>query len=220
MPYDDDELRTRRGAFLQVRRLADGYEETSVKGEIRQFTYETVSQSATIEHLAVHNEVDLNTDSLRPFITGMTHEHIRALGTEGEYPVFDVRIISDVNEPKAKFIGTYESDGHALRMVLDLYLPEPAVVDLVAEIQKAKSARDLHIAFKPNGFVCSYQGHERSVLLMPPWSEQNPVKENITVGDRAYERIVVEWRFVMEGVSIHPHNWRPILTLHDATSWT
>jgi hypothetical protein len=214
MPHDD-ELGTRPGVFLQVQRLADGYEETSVNGETQHFTRKVVSQSVTVERLTVHKEVDLNTGKLRPLITGITHEYIRALGTEGEYPVFDVRVVSDVNQARAMFVGTYGSGGHALGMAFNLYLPEPAVVDLVDAIEKAKSVRSLRITFKPNGFVCSYQGREGVVLLLPVWSEQNPVKEAITVGNRVHENIRVEWQFTIEGVSMHPQHWYPMLGQHD-----
>jgi hypothetical protein len=199
---EDDESRTRRGVFLKVEPVADGYDEISVKGDRRRFIRQSTPQSLTIQNISVYNEVNLSTGPLRPTIRGITVEKIRAIGTEGEYRTFNVGIVgSDEPVASAKFIATYGLDGHQIETTLEIFLPASAVLTVATELGPFKSLpRYVVIGFEAGGFFAREQN---DVLLLPPLSEQRPVKSRYP-GNQQFECVLVEWRLAVEGVSIHP----------------
>jgi hypothetical protein len=75
------------------------------------------------------------------------------------------------------------------------------VLALATELGTSKSPpRRLVVDFKAGGFFA----RQGDVLILPLWSEQQPVKSRSTVGNQPSEYLLVEWRFAVEGVSIHP----------------
>src|SRR5262245_54477312 len=205
MPDNTDELKTRPGKFLEVERTADGYIETTVTGEQRHYTLKVFSQSIRLEELTIHSELDLTTGQLRPSIRGKTADNFRALGTEGEYPIFDVEVTSGGPSPNAKIIGKYTLDGHCLRMALGIFLPEPAVLTLASELRAAKSSRQrVVIEFETGGFFRRDGGANVGVVILPYWGDQAHTQSTGLYGTLEY--VVVEWPLVIERVSIrHPH---------------
>ena len=131
---DGDELRHRRGTFLEVVESGGGYLETSVKGEVIKFVAANYPIEVTIEDLTLHTTSDVSSGVVRPMLTGRTFEKFRAIGAEGSNAIIDV--VDSSNAPSGTAVNkkTYANDGHALRSEMSLGLPDETINEFVEKL--------------------------------------------------------------------------------------
>ena len=131
---DDDELRTRQGKFLDVAETAVGYRETSLKGEITEYIKATCPIEVSIENLTIHVTSDVASGTVRPLLMGNTAEKFRAIGTEGNYQIFQVAISSSIPPGTAVIRSVDSKDGHALRSEMSVGLQDETINKLVERL--------------------------------------------------------------------------------------
>ena len=199
---DEDELRTRRGVFLQVEGSGDTVTETSVKGERTTYSQQLRPETIGIGDFRVSQTVDAKTGEGRYFIAGRTEAKFRALGTEGAYQR-DVRISTDLPPNKMRISKTYAKDGHSLSDIgksIVIGASERAIETIVRELRGAPSLRKIDIVLaQPSFFGPQKQAQDGFLhddILLPYWSNQP--KQTHEHGIR------VEWDFEVSAIVVVP----------------
>lgn len=190
----DDDLEKRRGEFLHVEQFEGRYRETSLSGEAKE--YKTIDDNIELvfERLALHTTSDVKTGIVREILTGTSREYFRAIGTEGEYPIFNVVVGSDLPAGSAILRCTYAQGGHSLSGEMSIGLPDGTV--------KAFGQRlpgELRIGGIEAGVF--YEGATRGkTILLDHWRDH-------VVSESNSENITVEWRLCFSTTALSPQGY-------------
>src|SRR5271166_3144921 len=204
---DDDELRTRRARFLDVQTVGTRYQETSIKGEITTYDPYPTSLELAIENLIFHTKIDAASGAVRPLVRGETRERFRAIGTEGEYQIFNVTISSEIDPSAAIIKKVYATDGHNLESSMVIGLTDDAIRAL-----REATAGTLHLA-AINGLPIYGRDYfprllSHGAVVLSHW------REHIVEGGEDSEKVVVEWRFTFATATLSPKGYSRFLSFH------
>ncbi len=191
-----EELRTRRGQFLKVEKIGNQYNETSLKGVTATYR-PRVRTEMCIGDLAFHTKIGAATGTVAQFATGRMRQKTRAIGTEGNYNIFDVRISPEMPLGTAIISNTYAKDGHCLSSSMKIGLSDQAISTL-----RRDDVGDLYLS-EIEGMATYYdQGLD---LLLPYW------RDHVAEEDADADNVHVEWSFKFLTATHSPKGFNPLL---------
>lgn len=194
---DSDDLSKRLGKFLDVEKIGTRYKEVNVKGEETIHTPDNGDLDLEIEELCFHTTIDASSGAIRPLITGKTRERFRAIGTEGEYRIYDVKIGSDVNLGAVVIRDTYFKGGHAIKSSMMIGLSDDAIRTLSnAPVGRLRitGIKGLTIYGRDE-----YPGQIPGAMVLPYWREH-------VVESSDHSEVAVEWRCTFTTATYSPNS--------------
>jgi len=199
---ENDDLRTRPGQFLPVERDGANYKETSLKGAISIYEPITSHVAISIENLGFHKKWDASDGQIHHVITGKTVEKFRAIGTEGDYNIYDVRIDATIPDGTAIIVQTYMEKGHRLIDKFQLGLSETSIAALMGK--EFQSGR-IVVSNIQGGF---YNANASNTILLPYWKEHvvTPMTES---------EIRAVWGFNFTSLTLSPKDYIPLIGMSD-----
>lgn len=197
--YDDDEpedeLHTRKGKFLQVEAVDDGYSETALNGSKTEYRPNLQPSEICIEGIALHATSNLASGTVRPMLTGQTSTKFRSIGTEGSYPEFNVTISPEIAHGTAIVRRVYDEGGHALLgggMSVGL---SDETIRALGEILPGK----LRISGMEKGRFYTSDAADGTILL-DYW------RDHVVPSDDA-SKVIAEWQFTFDKVTLSPEGY-------------
>lgn len=200
MDDTEDELRTRRGKFLEVERTADGYRETSLKGGVSEFAPNEQVVDLSFDGLALHTTAEIGGKGVRDFLTGTSCQEFRAIGTEGSYKIVDVSFGSQTSEGTAIIREVYAPDGHAMRSQMWVGLSDDVVKGLGERLPGTLRLEGIEKrTFYSSGTV--------KTVLLDHWRDH-------VVSENGSDSVIAEWKFKFSTVTLSPEGYSKWFGFH------
>ena len=194
MDDTDEDLRTRRGKFLEVEQISGRYREIDANGEIAEYVAVEHPLELWIENIALHTTSDVISGGVRDLLTGTSYEKFRAIGTEGHYQILDVSIGSETPEGTAVIRDVYGQDGHGLSSQMSIGLPDEAV-----KVFGERLPGMIRIGGIEKGTFFTSSAHNRAMLL-DHWRGH-------IISESGSDNIIAEWRFAFSTATLSPEGY-------------